>query len=235
MPNYRKVIYSGDVVEIEEYFSPRRAGENIHRGANKNMTSEQQAEWNLQRARKKLARLINANFKEGDLFITLTHRNAVSADDGKRELAKFFRRVREYRKRHSLPELKYIGVSETGKRGREHHHIVMSEHDVSHISKLWKLGRVITSRLEPGGDYTGLANYITKETDGGRRKRWCSSRNLDKPTVIVKEIKKVTKSFEPPKGYVVVHQNVYYSEITGSMRYLRAVRIGGYDYARGSG
>ncbi len=233
MPNYRKEIYSGDVLEIEEYYSPREVGAKIPRGKNKNITPEQMAEANLHRARKHLARLINTNFKEGDLFISLTYRKAVAYEVGKRELAKFFRRVREWRKRHNYSPVKYIGVSEIGERGREHHHIVMSAHDVEHITKLWKLGRVIVSKLEPGGDYTGLANYITKECIEGRGKRWTASRNLDQPVVIQKEIKKKPARLNPPKGYIVVMQTQYYSEDTGDTRYLKAIRIGGYDYAYG--
>lgn len=233
MPNYRTEIYSGDVVEIEEYYCPRPVGVYIPRGTNKNVTPEQMAECNLMRARKKLARLVNTNFKEGDLFITLTYRRAVTVEEGKSELAKFFRRVREYRKRHGLSPAKYIGVSETGERGREHHHIVMSSHNTEHITTLWKLGRAIVSKLEPGGDYTGLANYITKECIAGRGKRWTASRNLMQPVVVRKEIKKKTVKINPPKGYTVVMQTQYYSVETGETRYLKAVRIGGYDYAYG--
>ncbi len=238
MPQYRKYIYSGDVLEVEEYFSPRKAGKTLPRGRNKNLTREQQAEWNLIRARKNLARLINTNFGEGDLFISLTHRKAVSEEKGKKELSKFFRRVREYRKRHKLPELKYIGVTECGELGREHHHVVMSAHDIEHISKLWKLGRVITSKLEPGGDYTGLANYITKETAERYKNRWCASRNLEKPRVVRREVMRKAaesrrNSLKAPKGYTVVMFNRYFSYETGEMLYLKAIRNGGYDYAFG--
>ena len=235
MPNYRRYIYSGDVLEIEEYFSPRKAGDTISRGRNKNLTREQQAECNLIRARKQLSRLVNTNFGIGDLFITLTHRKAVSEEVGKKELAKFFRRVREYRKRHKMPELKYVGVTECGELGREHHHVVMSAHDIEHISKLWKLGRVITSKLEPGGDYTGLANYITKETAERYKNRWCASRNLEKPRVVRREISAKRKNITAPKGYKIVMFNRYFSVKTGETVYLKAIKIGGYDYAYGNG
>ncbi len=39
----------------------------------------------------------------------------------------FIRRVKRYRQKHDLPELKYVAVTEVGeKSGRIHHHIVMS-------------------------------------------------------------------------------------------------------------
>ena len=39
----------------------------------------------------------------------------------------FLRRVKRYRAKHNLPELKYVAVTEVGKEnGRLHHHIDMS-------------------------------------------------------------------------------------------------------------
>lgn len=43
MPKYRKKIRSGDVYEVEEFYSPRTIGKKYERGRNENLTSEEQA------------------------------------------------------------------------------------------------------------------------------------------------------------------------------------------------
>ena len=61
--------------------------------------------------------------------------------------------------------------------------MIINDMDVTlkELTELWGLGRVMISRLEPGGDYTGLAFYITKENYKEYGRRWNGSRNLEKP------------------------------------------------------
>ena len=66
MPKYRKKITAGDVYEVEEFYSPRTIGKKYERGRNENLTPEEQAKRNLNIARKKLTRSVNANFNGND-------------------------------------------------------------------------------------------------------------------------------------------------------------------------
>ena len=236
MPRYRKHIWAGDVYECEEYYSPRAIGKKYNRGQNELLTSEEQKERNLKLARRKLSRLINANFRQGDLFITLTYRSRLSREEIKKQLRNFLDRLRRWRKKKSLPAIKYIVVTES-ESGREHHHLLVNAMDITlkELTKLWGLGRVMISQLEPGGDYTGLARYITKENIKEYEKRWSTSRNLLQPKVIVKKIKSANFKKKPqaPKGYVVVESSEYFAEEIGPIRYLKAIRIGGDDYGAG--
>ena len=148
----------------------------------------------------------------------------------------FISRLKRLRKRKGYSELKYLYVVES-KRKREHIHLLINKMDISmkELSEVWGLGRVMVSILEPGGDYTGLAYYITKENYKEYGKRWSGSRNLEKPKVkvtLVSEEKK-TKRLRVPKNYKVIEEVQYYSEITGHTRYVRAVKIGGEDYGNG--
>ena len=148
----------------------------------------------------------------------------------------FISRLKRLRKRKGYSELKYLYVVES-KRKREHIHLLINKMDISmkELSEVWGLGRVMVSILEPGGDYTGLAFYITKENYKEYGKRWSGSRNLEKPKVkvtLVSEEKK-TKRLRVPKNYKVIEEVQYYSEITGHTRYVRAVKIGGEDYGNG--
>ena len=180
--------------------------------------------------------MVNANFRQGDLFLTLTFRERVDVENALRLFRNFISRLKRLRKRKGYSELKYLYVVES-KRKREHIHLLINKMDLSmkELSEVWGLGRVMVSILEPGGDYTGLAYYITKENYKENGKRWSGSRNLEKPKVkvtLVSEEKK-TKRLRVPKNYKVIEEVQYYSEITGHTRYVRAVKIGGEDYGNG--
>lgn len=236
MPKYIKRIWAGDVYEEKIYFSPRERGISCERAAKENLSTEDMAEYNCLEAKRRCARMVNANFKEGDLFLTLTFRERVDIKTALRLFRNFINRLKRLRKRKGYSELKYLYVVES-KRKREHVHLLINKMDLTmkELSEVWGLGRVMVSILEPGGDYTGLAYYITKENYKEYGKRWSGSRNLEKPKVkvtLVSEEKK-TKRLRVPKNYKVIEEVQYYSEITGHTRYVRAVKIGGEDYGNG--
>lgn len=236
MPRYLKRIWAGDVYEEKIYFSPRERGISCERAAKENLSTEKMEEYNCLEAKRRCARMVNTNFKEGDLFLTLTFRERVDIKTALRLFRNFIERLKRLRKRKGYSELKYLYVVES-KRKREHIHLLINKMEISmkELSEVWGLGRVMVSILEPGGDYTGLAFYITKENYKEYGKRWSGSRNLEKPKVkvtLVSEEKK-TKRLRVPKNYKVIEEVQYYSEITGHTRYVRAVKIGGEDYGNG--
>ena len=184
MPRYLKRIWAGDVYEEKIYFSPRERGISCERAAKENLSSEEMAEYNCMEARRKCARMVNANFRQGDLFLTLTFRERVDVENALRLFRNFISRLKRLRKRKGYSELKYLYVVEN-KRKREHIHLLINKMDLSmkELSEVWGLGRVMVSILEPGGDYTGLAFYITKENYKEYGKRWSGRRDLEKPKV----------------------------------------------------
>lgn len=236
MPKYLKRIWAGDVYEEKIYFSPRERGISCERAAKENLSTEKMEEYNCLEAKRRCARMVNTNFKEGDLFLTLTFRERVDIKTALRLFRNFIERLKRLRKRKGYAELKYLYVVER-KNKREHVHLLINKMDLTmkELKEVWGLGRVMVSILEPGGDYTGLAYYITKENYKEYGKRWSGSRNLEKPKVkvtLVSEEKK-TKRLRVPKNYKVIEEVQYYSEITGHTRYVRAVKIGGEDYGNG--
>ena len=109
----------------------------------------------------------------------------------------FLKEMRKLYKSLGL-EFKYIHVMEIGKKGALHHHLVINTPDeVSQraITKAWKgRGRTHFNPLDDTGQYAKLAAYLIKQSDGMLKdpdalqgKRWNSSKNLRKPTVIRKE------------------------------------------------
>lgn len=236
MPYIKQEIYSGDVYEGIQTFSTRY-GNKSKRNSKKNKSSEKQKIINEKNAKRKLARWINTNFGKGDLFLTLTYAGeAPEEDQAKRELVNFFRRVKYYRKKNELPDLKYIAVTEYGsEKNRIHHHVIMSSMSMDIINDLWRAGKVIISRLSPDKDFTGLAKYITKDSLSIKeyKKRWTQSRNLQKPIVNTRVLKTGRNILKAPAGYKVVEQRLDYTDWTGHYQYIRAIRIGGIDYCHG--
>lgn len=155
------------------------------RGKKRKPTSDVQKRLNQLNAEKKLIRLLNTNFTNRDIRFDLTY-NAdhlpESPEDAQREMQNFLRRVKRFRKRQGLPDLKYVAVTEVGKHtGRIHHHIIMSGGiDVSDLSALWGRGYTTVKPLMfDDTGIVGIAKYFVKEPILG--KRWCASKNLDKP------------------------------------------------------
>lgn len=237
MPKYRKKIWAGDVYEVEEFFSPRTIGKKYERLLRGNLTTEEQQKRNLEIARKKLTRTINANFGGEDYFLTLTYDGEIKAEEAKRKIANFFRRLKRWRQRNSQGDLKYISVLET--KGRCHHHVILNGLTGLSLKEAWEIlfdlwgeGYIFLKRLKRSQEDTRLASYITKENIKKNAKRWSQSRNLIKPRVKVEEVSesKTRRPLNVPKGYVrILYTENYFAEI-GWVRYLKAVRSGGEDY-----
>lgn len=237
MPKYRKKIWAGDIYEVEEFYSPRTIGKKYERLLRGNLTTEEQQKRNLEIARKKLTRTINANFGAADYFLTLTYDGAIEAADAKKKIANFFRRLKRWRLKNGQGDLKYISVLET--KGRCHHHVILNglmglslKEAWEILFNLWGEGYIFLKRLKKSQEDTRLANYITKENIKKNAKRWSQSRNLQKPKVKIEEVAehKTHRPLTVPKNYIrLLYTENYFSEI-GWVRYLKAIREGGEDY-----
>ncbi|GHV27560.1 hypothetical protein FACS18948_5130 [Clostridia bacterium] len=189
--NYRaRTITSGQMLEVEAYpiwrtqTEARRAKGHESRTAQKNL--------NAKNARKRFVRKINANFTEEDLCITLTYAGEPpNLEQARKDMQNYIRRVRNWRQKRGMPELKYVYVIEyedEGKKRRIHHHVIMSGMDRDAAETLWGKGWANTKRLQP--DEHGLeavARYIIKNPRGS--KRWSASRNLVEPRETVADKK----------------------------------------------
>lgn len=180
---YREKKYQcGEYLEVDIYpvFEYQRG-----RGKKRKPTSEIQKRLNQHNAERKLIRLLNTNFTKQDIRFDLTYDKnhlPASPEDAQRQMQNFIRRVKRYRKKQELPELKYVAVTEVGEQnGRVHHHIVMSGGiDINTLAEIWGRGYTTAKPLQ-FDEYgiTGIAVYLVKEPVLG--KRWCASKNLVKP------------------------------------------------------
>lgn len=112
----------------------------------KKPTRKMQEKLNWRHAAEKLTRILNTNFTEEDLSLTLTFReNPIDDEAAKKAIQKFLRKIR-YRFRKLERELKYIWQLEKSKKGRYHIHMVLSGGiDGTHWKNYGEMGTPIPS------------------------------------------------------------------------------------------
>lgn len=212
MPYIEEIVYAGATIEVTKRFSPRYQGQKVQRGAKKNKTPEDMKKVNQRNAEINLRRLINTNFNPGDLHIVLTYKkgNRPNPELARQQLEKFLRKLRTYFKKQS-EVLKYIAVTEYLNKAI-HHHLVIPSMDTRDLPELWPHGRPLLSPLDNTRQYEALAVYLIKETsktfakEGSiQGKRWCGSKNLEKPKIIKRIISAGAwrKEPKPRKGYYI--------------------------------
>ncbi|MCL1924548.1 MAG: hypothetical protein FWF50_03070, partial [Defluviitaleaceae bacterium] len=189
-------------------------------------------------------------FWDKDMWATFTYDNEnlpTSEKQAQSNIKNYIRRLKAYIKKHGLPNLKYIYVTEyiedSNKGGRVHHHIVMNFKDRDIAEKMWNKGnRKQTRRLQPDENgLEGLARYILKEgKDTETRKHsksYFTSKGLEKPKetksdykITKRKVSNIAKDengakaiFETMnKGYKFNDLNVKYSEyVSGIYMYAR--------------
>ena len=193
-----KTTRYGNRIEVEKHHTSkyRKAGEK--RKKKEKPTAEAVKANNLKRMRHWLFMLLVCNFCVGDYHVVLTYSDQTlpEQDLAKKYLQKFFRQMRrEYRRRGK--ELKWICTTEISKKGRIHHHVVMTgcADFAQLLAEYWTYGGKHLTPMYRDNDYEGLADYLTKSTadtfdepDSSFRKRYTCSRNLEKPEVTTRVI-----------------------------------------------
>lgn len=142
---------------------------------------------NDKNARRYLIRLLNINFGKGDLWCTFGWDDAHMPQDEKRarkDIQNFISRIKYRRKKHGEENIRYVYILAFDGYERPHFHIVMTGDGVDRdeIEAMWdKCSRKNTRRIQPDDKemLTGMATYITQNPH--KKKRWCPSKNLDKP------------------------------------------------------
>ena len=187
---YLKTIISGDMLETEIYPIYTKRSD-VPRRDKEKASKESQDNLNDKNARKRFIRMLNSNFGKDDLLLTATYedRYLPTQKQAKKDITNYIRRLKNYREKHGLPELKYIYVIEyvdeeeqhKSKKIRVHHHLIINKMDRDVAENLWKRGRVEARRLQPDDfGLEGIARYLLKDPKG---KRWYGSRNLKEPIV----------------------------------------------------
>jgi len=207
----KKIIQSGDILEIYEYEHGYLKGfkmpDNEIKGSIDNISpkdKEDSRERALSRAKKDLRRLINSNVGQYGReftakFLTLTFgENITDIDRANYEFTKFIKRLNYYLFRTKKANLKYTTVIEFQKRGAIHYHTIiynMPYVKANDIANVWENGFIKINKIDEVdnvgayvGEYLGQAEkgqgHDPEDDRLQGRKSYFSSRGLLKPIEI---------------------------------------------------
>ena len=212
-------IKSGDLLEVEAY--PILPQSVIREALSKCPASkEAQRRLNQRNAEKRLIRLMETNFGQGDWYFTATLEgaNLPTLDGMRKKIQRFIGRMNYHRKARGMENARYIyvieGYEEGSRQKRLHVHFVIDGGlDRETLKSIWGHGRCKCDELDPAG-YGGLINlakYLSKDPRG--RKRWASSKGLAGPVVHVAERKinhrAARKIAESPAGAAAALEKLY--------------------------
>lgn len=224
MKYLKKTYKAGNTIEVQKTFSAIW-GRSLTKAGKTGKSRLSVQKYNDRVAVRKCTRLLNANFKPQDLFLTLTYRKGskVTPEESKKHKDKFLRNLRRNLSRQG-EELRYLGTIGIGERGAIHHHIVISSMDPRELQQFWPYGRIDCQPLHNNGEYSKLAAYICHQNRDGKGKtiagnRWYRSKNLINPQAFVEEVsaKEWREPPQPIKGYIIDPDSIEtgYSPVTG--------------------
>ena len=219
-----KTITAGRLVFAVCYTQVRSNDSSQARAAKSKCSSLARQKINFRCAWQKLWLLLAANFRRGDLWVTVGYNNEhlpPSRKAAKAEMRKFWSGMRKARRARGAPEMRYVycthEIQDDGSR-RLHHHFVVSgtgEGDYDEIRALWTGGSNIEIRTigdsdkYPYDDFMELAKYMLHERNpelaghatGDRG--FSGSRNLIKPDVESVMVDDKSSVGVPPGAYVI--------------------------------
>ena len=207
----KKIIQSGDIIEIYEYSEGYLKGYTLTKKEINNRTFSESnpddtdsRERSLQRAKKNLRRLINANVGQygkefTTKFLTLTFKeNIQDIQQANYEFMKFIKRLNYHCYGTKKSNLKYTCVVEFQKRGAIHYHVIiynMPYVKANDIANVWGNGFIKINKID---DIDNVGAYVAEylgqaEKGQGKdvaddrlqgKKSYFSSRGLFKPVEI---------------------------------------------------
>ena len=191
----RRTTVSGPRIDAEVFpvFGRHQRGE--LRRAKHQLTREAQQRANDERSRLHLIQLVEANFSEKDVSITLSYEGTPPEPERvDKDIRNFLARVKRARRKAGLSDLKYvyaIGGDEMPAAGysgkRPHVHMIMNGGiGRDELEAIWGKGRANADRLQPRDEgLGGIAVYFTRQKQDRPEKpgvrKWRGSRNLKQP------------------------------------------------------
>lgn len=221
----RKIYNMGVIREVHNMYPANYGAPGMPRDKNRKKTPEEIKKQNRRNRKKKLQRLILANFNPGDWHLILNYKKSNRPEDlrkAKDRVSKLIDKMRDRYKRAGYI-FKFIVVTERGKKGQAlHHHLIIEDiedekiNTVKLIKKLWIYGNAYWVDLYEEGEYEQLADYIVKK-EGKEDEEYCSysrSRNLIIPEPQKEEMKRKRWPEEPkaPRGWYIIKDSIINGE-----------------------
>ena len=248
----RRTTVSGPRIDAEVFpvFGRNQRGD--LRRAKSQVTREAQQRANDERSRLHLIQLVETNFSEKDISITLSYEGTPPEPaQVDKDVRNFIARVKRARRKAGLTDLKYIyaiGGDEMPAAGysgkRPHVHMIMNGGiDRDTLEEIWQKGRANCDRLQPRDEgLGGIAVYFTRQKQDRPEKpgvkKWRGSRNLKQPIRRSRDarmpnsrVKRIARDFRNEAkdvmeklypGYQLQDVQVRYSDIVDGV-YIRCV------------
>lgn len=209
MAYLKKTVNTKNIIFNYKYYSARY-GKRKHKGGRTAPTSEQQKRINKRIQNQKRIWTICEHFNLQDYYITLTYRKCdrpADMEEATAILSKTLARLSRALKRQGV-KLSYMTVTEYGKLGTVHHHVLIKNRFPigEYINdKLWGYGKLQYEKV-----YTSsilqLAKYFVKGDSESSEKKYTQSRDIITPKPKTEIIKAERWSITPkaPAGYDVV-------------------------------
>lgn len=215
-----------DSIEYEFHYAGRYGAPGEKRAKKCKPTQDASRKYNHKLKENKVRRLIKANFKKYDYWVTLKYPKGTrkGVEEVQKDIRKFLDSLRKKYKRRGR-ELKFIYRMEIGSRGGIHCHAILPRIDEGDrlIQESWKQGHVNFENLYETGGYEQLASYIVKEPDEEAAEqlslfdldsqkhliKYSTSRNLIRPEPKKKRYmrwtvrKLIENSPKPTEGYYI--------------------------------
>lgn len=183
-------------------------------------TPEAQKKNNLARATWTLTWLLNENFRDGDLLVTLKYKKGEAPEEYEtmnRDARNFLDKLNRRYKRMTGKRIRYVRVMEIGKRGARHHHVVLQEVESRILRDCWQKGGIDIKPLYTDGNYRRIAEYFVKYAKTGEeaqrremKKLWYASKGLKRPKESKGRKMSERKALEirVPDGYVLDEESI---------------------------
>ena len=225
----KKVIRSGNIIEVFEYERLIKIGEVRNKNGRRFEASEEDKIKNrrqaMYRARSQVRRLINANvdaWGQKAKFLTLTFAEHITDIRQANYEFKKFRQRLEY---DIGLKLKYVAVIEFQKTGRIHYHVIffnLPYIESNYLASIWANGFIKINAIEHVDNVGAyITKYMTKDNEDERlkgQKSYFTSRGLKKPVeeyIDEKEIANIKKELSQKK----VYESKFENEYTGNIIY----------------
>lgn len=224
----KKIISAGPLVLEAIYPRCSRWDDPRTRGAKRKLSSEAQQRMNAKYSYQKLELMLAANFRPGDLILTLTYDDAHlprSREAAAARLKKFRTDLSALRRRSGHELLMIFNIENVFGQGRWHHHCVINAvgEDFETIRKLWVSGENVEIRklqIDKDHSFESLARYMCKEArERPGLRSWSCTRNCRKPEVETFPVPDDTP-LQPPKG-ATVYEDSRSSNEFGSWRVVK--------------
>lgn len=189
-----RTVCGQNYMEVDLFPISEREKASTRRAKRSQVSSLVQQNLNGKHAKRYFVQLVNANFNEHDLHVTLTYDDEhlpATLQQAEKDRDDFLRRL-QYWGRKSGIKVKYIAVmeyregTETEKAVRVHHHVLLDGRlGRDFVESQWtrnkeKLGYANADRLQlDKASLERLARYLLKYAN--RKRRWKQSRGLKKP------------------------------------------------------